>query len=510
MASNDNVPTAVTSSINKKLRVLLIPILATSHIGPFTELAISLAATNDAVEATVAVTPANVSIVQSMLEHRGGHSVKVATYPFPAVDGLPEGVENFGSAATPEQSMCIMVATKSEALTRPVHETLIRSQSPDAVVTDMTFLWNSGIAAELGVPCVVFSVMGAFSMLAMHHLEDAGVDRDDQDDDDDDDAVVEVPGFPGPPIRIPRTELPGFLRRPDYSITNLFISLKAANCFGLAMNTSSELEKQYCELYTTPPEEGGGGLRRAYFLGPLALALPPPISSSSSSSSDCCSIMAWLDSKPSRSVVYVSFGSMAHVKDVQLDELALGLETSGISFLWVVRGREEWSPPKGWEARVQDRGFIIRAWAPQISILGHHAAGAFVTQCGWNSVLETVAAAVPMLTWPLAFEQFITERLVTDVLGIGVRLWPDGAGLRSESYQEHEVIPRQDVARALVEFMRPAAGGPSSIRDMARTKLMDLSAKLHAAVAQGGSSHRDLHRLVDDLLMEAAAKRPRT
>ena len=99
--------------------------------------------------------------------------------------------------------------------------------------------------------------------------------------------------------------------------------------------------------------------------------------------------MDWLDSKPDHSVVYLCFGSLAHVKDAQLDELAAGLESSGKSFLWVVRGKEAWGPPKGWEERVQDKGLIIRAWAPQTAILAHRAVGAFVMQCGWNSILES-------------------------------------------------------------------------------------------------------------------------
>lgn len=145
---------------------------------------------------------------------------------------------------------------------------------------------------------------------------------------------------------------------------------------------------------------------------------------------------------------------------------------------------------------------VVTAWAPQRAILGHRAVGAFVPHCGWNSVLETVAAGVPVLTWPIVFEQFITERLLTQVLGIGERLWPAGAGVRSTRYEENEVIPAQDVARALTTFMQP--GGPG---DAARSRVMDLSAKVHAAVAKGGSSDRDLHRLIDGLMETAAAGR---
>jgi hypothetical protein len=113
-----------------------------------------------------------------------------------------------------------------------------------------------------------------------------------------------------------------------------------------------------------------------------------------------------------------------------------------------------------------------------------------------------VAAGVPVLTWPVFFEQFITERLVTEVLGVGERLWPEGAGLRSESYEEHEVVPAEDVAQALTTFMIPEGRG-----DAARVKVMELAARAHAAVAEGGSSHRDLHCLVDDLMAATKSKR---
>ncbi|KAF7060920.1 hypothetical protein CFC21_067661 [Triticum aestivum] len=441
--------TGFSTCTSKKLRVLLIPFFATSHIEPFTDLAIRLAAAA-AVEATVAVTPANVSIVRSVLErHYGKHHtapVKITTYPFPAVDGLPGGVENLGKAA-PADSWRIDATAVSDALMRPAQEALVREQSPDALVTDLHFVWNVRVAEELGVPCVRFSVIGAFSSLAMRHLELLAPDV--AGGDPDPDVVAVVPRFPGPPVRMPRAELPEFLRR------------KA--------------------------EVDAPRLREARLLPRACLAAA------------IAGCIDWLDSKPDRSVVYVCFGSLAPVSDAQLRELALGLEASGRPFLWVVRA-EEWAPPEGREERVRDRGLMVTTWAPQTAILGHQAVGAFVTHCGWNSVLETVAAGVPVLTWPLVFEQFITERLVTEVLGIGERLWPHGAGVRSTSSAEHELVPAEAVARVVMAFMPP--GGPG---DAARGRVRDLAAKAHAAMVEGGSSHRDLRRLVDDLVEARSA-----
>ncbi|KAM0843079.1 hypothetical protein ACQ4PT_057946 [Festuca glaucescens] len=313
------------------------------------------------------------------------------------MDGLPEGVENPGKAATPAHSRRIDVATLSDALMRPVQETLIRAQSPDAIITDMHFAWNAAIADELGVPCVAFSAIGAFSSLAMRHVVDAVVEGAD---------AVDVPGFPFPRIWIPRTEMPEFLRSQDYSTSNKFHSLQAA-CFGLAVNTSLDLEQRCCEMY-----EREGYVKRAYFLGPLSPRGAEDDDHATAGDSPC---IDWLDSKPDRSVVYLCFGTLTHVSEAQLDELALGLEASGKPFLWVVRAAEKWTPPEGWEGRVGNRGSFLTAWAPQTAILGHPAVGAFVTHCGWNSVLETVAAGVPVLTWPMVFEQFIIERLLLEI-----------------------------------------------------------------------------------------------
>jgi hypothetical protein len=51
-------------------------------------------------------------------------------------------------------------------------------------------------------------------------------------------------------------------------------------------------------------------------------------------------------------------------------------------------------------------------WAPQMQILKHLATGGFLSHCGWNSILETVCAGVPILAWPAAAEQHLNVRSV--------------------------------------------------------------------------------------------------
>lgn len=45
-----------------------------------------------------------------------------------------------------------------------------------------------------------------------------------------------------------------------------------------------------------------------------------------------------------------------------------------------------------------------------------------MTHCGWNSVLEGVAAGVLMLTWPLGADQYIDANLLVDQLGLQYEL----------------------------------------------------------------------------------------
>ena len=134
----------------------------------------------------------------------------------------------------------------------------------------------------------------------------------------------------------------------------------------------------------------------------------------------------WLDRQAPNSVLYISFGSFATLEAPQLLELAMGLEASDCSFLWIVRSPNahgmsaaSGSPepvteflPLGFEERMKGRGMCYSGWAPQTRILKHPAVGGFLSHCGWNSTLETVCTGVPMLAWPITAEQHLNRRFV--------------------------------------------------------------------------------------------------
>nr|KYP58166.1 Anthocyanin 3'-O-beta-glucosyltransferase [Cajanus cajan] len=211
--------------------------------------------------------------------------------------------------------------------------------------------------------------------------------------------------------------------------------------------------------------------------------------------------LTWLDSKRVESVVYICFGSLCHFPDKQLQEIACGIEASGHEFIWVVpekkgkenerqEEKEKWLP-KGFEEK--EKGMIIRGWAPQLLILNHHAVGAFLTHCGWNSTVEAVTAGIPMLTWPVHGEQFYNEKLITQVRGIGVEV--GAAEWTSIGFGErHKLVTRDSIQNAITRLM-DAGDEATQIRRRAK----EFAQKARKAVKEGGSSHNNLTALIHDL-----------
>ncbi|KAL4279690.1 hypothetical protein GQ457_03G003180 [Hibiscus cannabinus] len=113
----------------------------------------------------------------------------------------------------------------------------------------------------------------------------------------------------------------------------------------------------------------------------------------------------------------------------QILELAHGLQASNQPFIWVIRDvfkGEGTGFLTEFEEKMREskQGLIISGWAPQLLILDHGSVGGFMTHCGWNSTLEGVSCGVP-----ISAEQFFNEKLVTDMLKIGVRVGEHGLAL---------------------------------------------------------------------------------
>jgi UDP:flavonoid glycosyltransferase YjiC (YdhE family) len=124
----------------------------------------------------------------------------------------------------------------------------------------------------------------------------------------------------------------------------------------------------------------------------------------------------WLDDQPDRSVVYVSFGSMVILSRRRLQTLLSAFGAVGTRFLWALAGGADALPTLSLPP-----GIRVESFVPQWSVLSHPAVGGCVTHGGGGTVLECMAARVPMVVMPVMWDQPYNAQLVQE-LGAGIRL----------------------------------------------------------------------------------------
>ncbi|KAJ7967492.1 Glycosyltransferase [Quillaja saponaria] len=286
---------------------------------------------------------------------------------------------------------------KAIGMLREPLEQLLSACHPDCLVADTFFPWATNSSAKFNIPRLVFNSTSFFSMCAGKCI--SLYEPHKKVSSDSKPFVI-----PNPPDEIKMTRM----QLPDLPTSDNFY----------------ELEPAYADYYRKLLE------RKAWHIGRASLYnrdnAEEKEQRGNEISIDQNGCLKWLDSKKPGLIVYVCFGTLTNLSNSQLMEIALGLEASGQQFTWVVRKsknkeeeKEEFLPEE-FEKRMECRGLITRGWAPQLLILDHEAVGGFVTHCGWNSTIESVVAGVSMVTWPVSSEQFYNEKLLTDVLKIGV------------------------------------------------------------------------------------------
>ncbi|XP_026405411.1 7-deoxyloganetic acid glucosyltransferase-like [Papaver somniferum] len=233
-------------------------------------------------------------------------------------------------------------------------------------------------------------------------------------------------------------DLPSFCRAKDlnhpsldFVISETFYSTRATahllNTFDVEAPIISQLRSYWPNLYTVGPLNALlNTLRSRTANSPHSSSSSKSVSSNASLYKEDRSCMTWLDKQPEKSVVYVSFGSIAMVSREQWLEIWYGLVNSGHRFLWVKRPDSllaEESHIIQAEAKLieatKERGYTVE-WAPQEEVLNHPCVGGFFTHSGWNSTLENMVAGVPMVCWPHLADQQINSRYVSEVWKIGM------------------------------------------------------------------------------------------
>ena len=302
-------------------------------------------------------------------------------------------------------------------------------------------------------------------------------------DDDLDRLVTSLPAMEG---FLRRRDLPGICRASNVDDPFLQFFMREAKqtvrTQGLILNTFEDLEGPVLSHIRNH-------WPKTYAIGPLHQHLKSYRLSSETTMSQSSiweedkSCITWLDHQPSKSVIYVSFGSLVAIQKDELMEFWYGLVNSGNHFLWVIRqdflvgGDGEGQTPVELLEGTKKRGLIVR-WAPQEEVLAHSAVGGFLTHSGWNSTLESITAGVPMICWPGFGDQQINSRFVSHIWKLGM----DMKDTCDRIIIEKMVKDLMEKNRA--EFMKSA----DSMATFAKN-----------AVSEGGSSHCNLMSLIEDI-----------
>ncbi|KAJ1420549.1 UDP-glycosyltransferase family, conserved site [Sesbania bispinosa] len=398
---------------------------------------------------------------------------------FPRAPLTPVGTHSFAASA--------FQFIKTNAVNvRSTLRDLSKSSTVKALVIDLFCTTAMEEAYSMGIPVYYFFTSGAavlalYSYFPQIHQQTTASFKDMVG------VELQMPGNAA--LKAPQMPEP-ILNREDPAYWDMLYfceHLPKAN--GIVVNTFRELEpaavKAIDEGLCFPDPKQAPPV---YYIGPFVAE--PQQSDEAKDGKDC---LSWLDKQPSRSVVFLCFGSRGSFSVAQFKEIAEGLERSGQRFLWVVKrpthdeGTKQVHDntefdlglvlPSGFMERTKERGLVVRSWAPQVEVLSHESVGGFVTHCGWNSVLEAVVAGVPMIRWPLHAEQHVNRNLMVEEMKVAIGV---------EQREGDGFVTGEEVERRVRELMESERG-----REIRETSLKNKNMAV-AALGEFGSSTKAL------------------
>ncbi|CAO2814847.1 unnamed protein product [Amaranthus hypochondriacus] len=470
----------------KQLHVVFFPFMAHGHMIPILDIARLF--TTRGVKTTIITTPVNLPIFTNALEHtkkaEGVSMINFEIFKFPP-NLLPDGCENLNLAVklSTMRNFVMAVRMLNEQL-----EKFLEKTRPNCLVADIFLPWTTECAGKINVPRLVFHGTSYFALCAEEIVR---LYKPYKNVSTDEETII-IPSL-AHEIKMSRLQISEYIMEEDTQFLNAVKAMKESelNSYGVIVNSFYDLEHDYADFFS---KELG---RSAWHIGPVSLynrSIEDKAQRGGLQAlKDEPECLKWLNSKQENSVIYICFGSVAKLTASQLLEIASGLEALEQDFIWVVKNEEEeksqeWLP--GFEQRMEGKGLIVRGWAPQLMILEHKAIGAFVTHCGWNSILESISAGVPMVTWPGGAEQFYNEQLVTVVLKVGV---PIGAKKWSYVPNADDFVKRDALIKALGEVME----GDEAQERRNRAKMLKKMAL--KAVEKDGPSYSSLSALINEL-----------
>lgn len=381
------------------LHVAMFPWLAFGHFIPFLDLSKFIAQRGHKV--SFISTPRNVDRLPKIpLEFAS--SITFVKIPLPRVDGLPENVE----ATVDLGGLDVAVLKKAYDGLEPELTRFLEYSAPDWIIYDFAPYWLPPIADKLNISKSFFSIYPAASMAFFVPSFEALIAGTD--------PRTKVEDFMVPPKWIP------FESKVAYKLHESRWMVGSKNLDGSGVSDSYRLGSvikgadvvlmRYCQEFEGQWLKLVEDLQQRPII-PVGL-MPPLVEKSSLENNESwIAIKDWLDGQGKGSVVYVALGSEVSLNQLQLSELALGLELSRVPFFWALRN------PSGLPEEFEDRvkgGIVWKNWAPQLNILSHDSVGGFLTHCRWSSSIEGLTFGHPLIMLPFVIDTGLIARLLEE------------------------------------------------------------------------------------------------
>jgi len=126
------------------------------------------------------------------------------------------------------------------------------------------------------------------------------------------------------------------------------------------------------------------------YVGPILPDCPPLLS-------EQADLEKWLNSKPKRSVVYLSMGSIFPLDKENTKFIVDGIMKANYSLFWALRKNNQ-EVLEGLD--VDPQRVYISDWTPQFSVLASTAIHSAVLHGGFNSLSEALWNGVPLIGFP--------------------------------------------------------------------------------------------------------------
>ncbi|KAJ8630429.1 hypothetical protein MRB53_023752 [Persea americana] len=331
MDSLEITPTSIeisnttTACPTSPTHAVLLPFMSKGHTISFLHLAQLLLNRN--ITITIFTTPANSPFIRSSLSNT---TATVLELPFPQTPpNLPPGVESTDKLPAMSLFLPFVRATK---FLQPHFEQALSTLLPhvSCIIHDGFLTWAQLSSSKVNVPSLVFYGMNTFSLtisrLIVKHRPQKAVESEDE--------LFSMPSFPN--IKFCKRDLKGpfndtELKGPLFEFV-MECHRSTNQSSGIVVNSFYELESAYVDFFNREFNP------RVWCVGPVCTASPLK----QYESLEKPRWVEWLDDRKAkqRPVLYVAFGTQAEISQTQLIEIGIGLERSGVDFLWVVRGKE--------------------------------------------------------------------------------------------------------------------------------------------------------------------------